>query len=177
MKARNGMFLIRENVILIQARLGPTVDRAQLLARLEKGWQVLRESYCGLSDSELMKPGVSGDWSVRDVLAHVTTWEEEALKHLPTIVKGGKPPQYRVTHGGIDAFNAYMTDQKRNLTLEQVRQQLEETHRQLIAYIESVSEDQFRHETPFRRRLRLDTYSHYREHARAIRTWQRRQAK
>jgi len=37
--------------------------------------------------------------------------------------------------------------------------------------IESVPEDQFRSETPFRHRLRLDTYSHYRKHADAIRKW------
>ena len=41
------------------------------------------ESYAGLSDSQLMEPGVSGAWSVRDILTHVTTWEEEALKYLP----------------------------------------------------------------------------------------------
>ena len=51
------------------------------------------ESYAGLSDVELMEPGVTGAWSVRDILAHVTTWEEEALKHLPLILKGGTPPR------------------------------------------------------------------------------------
>jgi hypothetical protein len=37
----------------------------------------------------MMEPGVTGAWSVRDTLAHVTSWEEEALKHLPLILKGG----------------------------------------------------------------------------------------
>jgi hypothetical protein len=34
-----------------------------------------------------------------------------------------------------------------------------------------VPEEQFARETRFRRRLRLDTYRHYLEHARAIREW------
>jgi hypothetical protein len=91
------------------------VDRGQLLARLEKAWRQFQESYAGLSDSQLLKPGVTGDWSVRDILAHVTTCEQEALKHLPTILKGGKPPRYSVAHGGINAFNRKMTEQKRSL--------------------------------------------------------------
>ena len=57
--------------------------RQQLLQRLEKAWVAFNESYAGLSDSQLMEPGVSGAWSVRDILTHVTTWEEEALKYLP----------------------------------------------------------------------------------------------
>jgi hypothetical protein len=35
---------------------------------------------------------VTGDWSVRDILAHMTTWEEETLGHLPIILAGGQPP-------------------------------------------------------------------------------------
>jgi hypothetical protein len=139
--------------------------------RLEKAWRIFHQSYAGLSDSQFTEPGVTGEWSVRDILAHVTTWEEEALKHLPTILKGEKPPRYSITHGGINAFNRTTTQQKRNLTLAEVRRQAEDTHRRLIDFIESVPEDQFRSETAFRHRLRLDTYSHYPKHADAIRKW------
>lgn len=152
---------------------GCTVDRGQLLRRLEKAWRDLQESYAGLTDIELVEPGVSGEWSVRDILAHVTSWEQEALKHLPTILKGDKPPRYSVTHGGIHAFNRTMTEQKSRLTLAEVRKDFAETHQRLIALIEGVPEEQFRTETPFRHRLRLDSYSHYPKHADAIRKWRK----
>jgi hypothetical protein len=147
------------------------VDRQQLLKRLAKAWEGFKESYSGLSDAQLMEPGVTGGWSVRDILAHVTTWEEEALKHLPLILEGGKPPRYSVRYGGIDAFNARMTEHKRSLSLSEVLGQLDETHRRLIEFIQSAPEDQFGRETRFRHRLRLDTYSHYPKHTRAIRRW------
>jgi hypothetical protein len=142
----------------------------KLLKRLDTAWAAFKESYAGLPDSRLMEPGVMGDWSVKDILAHVTTWEEEALKHLPLIIAGGRPPRY-VTYGGIDAFNARMTEQKRGLSLSEVRRQLDETHRRLLDFIESAPEDQLRRETRFRRRLRLDTYGHYPIHTEAIREW------
>jgi len=149
------------------------VDRRQLLRRLDAAWGAFEASYAGLSDAQLMKPGVTGDWSVRDILAHVSTWEEEALTHLPLILEGGTPPRYSVRYGGIDAFNARMTEQKASLSLAAVRRQLDETHRRLIDVVQRAPEDQLSRETRFRRRLRLDTYSHYPQHAEAIRQWRR----
>ena len=149
------------------------MDKQQLLKRLEKAWAAIKESYAGLSDSQMMEPCVMGNWSVKDILAHVTTWEEEALKYLPLIIIGGKPPRY-IQYGGIDAFNAQMTEQKRGLALSDILKQLDETHRRLLDYIRKVPEEHFTRETRFRHRLRLDTYSHYPLHAKAIREWRQR---
>ena len=101
-------------------------------------------------------------------------WEAEALKHLPLILEGGRPPRYAAAYGGIDAFNAQMTELKRGLSLAAVLRELEDTHRRLVAYLETVPEAQFSTETRFRRRLRLDTYRHYPLHASAIRAWRER---
>jgi hypothetical protein len=149
------------------------MERQQLLKRLEMAWTAIKESYAGLTDSQLTEPGVMGNWSVKDILAHVTTWEEEALKYLPLIINGEKPPRY-VQYGGLDAFNAQMTEQKRGLALSDVLRQLDETHHWLINYLQSVPEEHFTRETRFRHRLRLDTYSHYPLHARAIQQWRER---
>jgi len=147
------------------------MDRSQLLKRLDRAWEALKESYADLSDSELMKPGVTGGWSVKDIIAHVTWWEEEALTHLPVILAGGKPPRYSATYGGIDAFNARMAERKRNLPLSEVLRQRDGSHRRLVDFLQSAPEEQFIRETRFRHRLRLDTYSHYLKHAEAIRKW------
>jgi hypothetical protein len=147
------------------------MDRQQLLKQLDVKWMALKESYAGLSESQMTKPGVTGDWSVKEILAHVSVWEEEALKHLPLILKGGRPPRYSITYGGIDAFNALMMEQKRGLSLSDVLRQLDETHHRLIDYIQSAPEEQFTSDTRFRRRLRLDTYSHYPIHTKAIQEW------
>jgi hypothetical protein len=113
---------------------------------------------------------------VKDILAHVTTWEQEALTYLPLILRGGRPPRY-ATVGGIDAFNAQMTAQKRRLSLAEVRRQMDQTHRRLIELIRSTPPDQFTSETRARRRLRLDTYGHYPEHSQAIREWRQRRSR
>ncbi len=152
-------------------------DRVEkLLQRLDTAWTAFKESYAGLTDAQLLEPGVTGDWSVRDIIAHVTTWEEEALKHLPLIIAGGRPPRYSTAYGGIDAFNARTTEQKRGLSLAAVRRQQEDIHCLLVAFVRSASEDQFVRETRARRRLRLDAYGHYPLHTEAIREWRERQS-
>src|SRR5882672_5640041 len=105
------------------------MNTQKLLKRLDQAWREFRESYAGLSGSQLIAPGVTGNWSVKDILAHVTTWEEEALKHLPLILRGEKPPRYSIAYGGINAFNAQMTEQKKGLSLSEVLRQLEDAHR------------------------------------------------
>ena len=150
------------------------MNREQLLKQLDRRWLEFKETFAGLPDAQLMEPGVVEDWSVKDILGHVTSWEVEALKYLPLILKGGRPPRYSVQYGGIDAFNAKMTAQNRALSLAETLDRFEDTHRKLVSYVQTVPEDEFFTETRFRRRLRLDTYSHYPEHTRMILAWRAR---
>jgi hypothetical protein len=147
------------------------MSRAGLLSRLDARWQELVASYAGLSEPELLEPGVTGTWSVKDIIAHVTTWEAEALAHRPVILAGGKPPRYSVTHGGINAFNAQMTQRNREFPLAEALRRRDDTHRRLIELVRGLPEEALASDTRVRRRLRLDTYGHYPIHARAIRAW------
>ncbi len=147
------------------------MDRARTLRRLELEWEALKASYAGLTTAEMLEPGVEGQWSVRDLIAHITWWEEEALTHLPLVLSGGRPPRYSLTYGGIDAFNAKRMEEKRSLSLTDVIQQRDATHHRLTEYLRAAPLVELPSETRFRRRLRLDTYGHYRLHAEAIRAW------
>jgi len=147
------------------------MNKTQLITKIEHAWEDLKSSYANLSDVQMSEPGVIGNWSVKDTLAHVTTWEEECLKYLPFILQGGKPPRYKDLYGGIDAFNAKTTLHKREVSLTDILEHSEKVHQLMLNYLDGIPEEQFSHETRFRRRLRLDTYSHYPHHARLIRAW------
>jgi uncharacterized protein (TIGR03083 family) len=145
----------------------------RLLDRLEAAWAALGDAYTGVPDRQLVEPGVVEGWSVKDILAHVTTWEEEALRHLPLVIAGGTPPRY-AAQGGIDAFNARATEAGRRRSLAEVLRRRDETHARLLEFIRSQPEGTFGSRTRARRRLRLDTYGHYPEHTAAIRAWRER---
>ena len=147
------------------------MNRQQLLQRIDKAWTEFRDSYAGFSDSQMTDALVTSTWTAKDVISHVTWWEEEALKYLPLIAEGRRPPRYSVMYGGIDAFNALMTEERRCLSLREVLERSTRVHRELIGYLEGVPEKLFETDTRFRQRLRVDTYGHYRIHAKAIREW------
>lgn len=148
--------------------------KQQVLDKLEKAWTDFENSIAGLSDEQQEQPGVTENWSVKDLIAHVSWWEEEALKHLPHIRQGITPPRYKDAYGGLDAFNALMTEQRHAIPLVEVKKLHLDSHRRLVEYLQAAPDELFTTETRFRRRLRLDTYSHYPEHTRAIRDWRQR---
>jgi len=150
--------------------------KGRVLQRLQSAWDSLLDSYADLSEAELLEPGVTGAWSIRDIIAHVTWWEEEALTHLPVILAGSRPPRYSEQYGGIDAFNARKTEQTKGLSLTQVLQQRDHVHHRLIALVQNIRNDQLTGESRVRRRLRLDSYGHYPKHEQAIRSWREHRA-
>ena len=147
--------------------------RMRLAKRVDDAWTAFTHSYAGLSDAELLEPGVVGRWSVRDVIVHVTIWEEEALKHLPGILEGRRPPRYSVTYGGIDGFNALMIARRKDLPLEEIFRRQAAVHRRVVVLVERTPEKALVSGTRARNRLRLDTYGHYAVHTAAILRWRR----
>ena len=146
------------------------MNRERALNRIEQGWKAFLESFTDLTDNMLMESGAVGHWSVRDVLTHITSWEEEALKALPIILDGNPTPRYR-RYGGIDAFNALEQERKRQLSIDEVKQELMATHKHLLTFLAELPESAFSANRRFLKRLRLDTYNHYREHAVQITRW------
>ena len=148
-------------------------DLAAIIERIGASWDDLEASYAGMGEEEMLVPGVTGDWSARDILAHVAVWDALALSVLPGILETGAHVEL---DEHIDAYNARMTEEKRHLSLDEVRQDLQETHQRLLDYLGTVDADAFAANEAFRERLAADTWDHYPEHAAAIRAWRERRA-
>jgi len=147
----------------------PRADR--VLGQLDGAWRSFQDAYAGLTDEQMLIPGVTGEWSVRDLVAHVTWWDQESIDHLPVVLAGNHLPRYSQVYGGIDAFNALMTERKASLTLDEVRAEFTKTHDRLVAYLLSLDPEEWVGNTRFRHRLKMDTWSHYPIHEADIRRW------
>jgi hypothetical protein len=145
------------------------LNRDQLLARIDRQWRAFNQALAGLPDAVMLEEGVVEGWSAKDVIAHVATWDGEAMKALPLIMQGRRPPRY----GGVDNFNARQYESNARLSLPEARELLIVTHQRLLDLLATVPESWFATETRFRHRLRLDTWSHYPEHTEAILKWRK----
>lgn len=146
----------------------------RVLGQLEEAWNAFRAAWEDLDDETLLVPGVTGEWSIRDLIAHVTWWDEESIRHLPEVLEGVRPAKYSDLYGGIDAFNALMTERKSGLSLDQVRREFAGTHERLVAYLVGLDPERWVGDQRFRKRLKLDTWGHYPIHTEDIRRWQER---
>ena len=150
--------------------------RERLMVTMARNWDALLASIEGLTDEAMVRPGVVEQWSVKDILAHITTWEEEGLHHLPTVAQGRKPPTYASQYGSLDGFNALKFEENQRRSLDEVLARLDETHARLLAYLDTVPDELLHSKERFRNRLKWDSYSHYAMHANHIREWRERTA-
>ncbi|HYI25572.1 MAG TPA: DinB family protein, partial [Thermomicrobiales bacterium] len=97
--------------------------------RIDAAWADFLGSWSDLDDADLTTSGVTGDWSVKDILAHVTTWEESTMSLSQVQIEGREPPKWNADGPwDLDTFNARASAEKADFSLDEVRTQLAETH-------------------------------------------------
>ena len=80
-------------------------------------------------------------WKLKELLAHLSGWDEATIASLQTHIGGGEPltPAAR----GIDFYNAESVATREALTYEQVAQELEVTRERLKTILLAMPPDKF----------------------------------
>lgn len=115
---------------------------------LEEGNQALADLFGRLTDDQLEQPGTigGGDWSARDVMAHIEVWEALALQTLQEWRNATTPSiedVFAKGAEGVDELNAERVQAKRGLSLDEVRIQAADTHRELIEEISHMGDEEW----------------------------------
>jgi len=141
-------------------------ERGKLLAALE-----------GLSEGELTRAGAVGRWSVRDVLAHILAWEEEAVTRLDLLAADRPQDFARITNEEeLEAWNARAHERKAGLSLAEVMRRLEEVQGRILVGLDSLSTERLSTDegpVPVHNWLPECTYAHEQEHCADILAWRR----
>ena len=142
--------------------------RDQIVREIEISWSELKAVFALVKADRLEGPAVIGNWTVKDLLGHVATWEAEVMGNIERFMD----PQVGTMrpYPDVDGFNDRTVEGKRSLTLDSVTRDLDETHTKLLEFLAKLPDSAF-HQERVDWRLRLDTYEHYREHAKTLRDW------
>ena len=102
-------------------------DREGLVSHLERARSELLDSIRGLPEERLTETGAVGEWSVKDVLTHIVSWEEMALPDLARLARGDTPVLQGIDlyAANFDAVNAALMSLRRELPLDQVLRELD----------------------------------------------------
>lgn len=154
-----------------------SVDKARLQASLEDGWRELVAVVESVPESEMEVPGVVEEWSVKDLLGHITFWAEKGASDFD-LLAAGRADEIETPGGepGVDEWNKRESDARKGMSIEEVKRAWLESFEKAKAALERVPEDELDTEIAGWaqwKRFAGDTYVHYREHAEQIKAWQR----
>jgi len=123
------------------------MSKADFLDRLAADRSDTLSTLQGISSARMTAPRMIGDWSVKDVLGHISAWEREAVVAIAQILAGERPDLMDISD--FDAFNAEKVAVRRDWPLDDVLGELNESRRELWQAIEGLSEAQFEEATAF----------------------------
>src|SRR5205809_2245972 len=90
-----------------------------------------------VGEGRMLRPGVEGDWSVKDIIAHVNFWERMLVNSLQAALNNQTPPIVpELENQGTDEQNAWIYEQVKELPLRDVLAESREVYRQLLQTVQ-----------------------------------------
>src|SRR5438445_4343928 len=128
-----------------------------------------------LPEGESLRPRTQNRWSVKDVLAHRLSCDEETIRRFRLIGRGrGDRIHWFESVADIDRFNARSVARLRRLGLRPLLRRMEEVHADLVRWFERLPTQSLRdpsHAYPVVEWLPAPGWTHEREHVGEIRAW------
>ena len=137
---------------------------SEVVERVETSWAGLMDAIKGIPEARLSQPGAAGDWSVKDVLAHVAYWEGRAIGLIEREMSDEPAPSSGLD---VETINQNVYGERSDWTAAQVLDELYGTHDRFMAALRmfpDIDADI----------IEGDTFEHYDEHAADISRWRER---
>jgi hypothetical protein len=116
------------------------MNKEEILDQLDNSREQMLVLLQTLSDEALLQPGVMGDWSVADILVHLTAWESELVTALLQINKGKKPGRWLAANADVGAYNAGRYAENKGRDLDRVFADWHNVRLKLEEWLDSFSE-------------------------------------
>ncbi len=145
--------------------------KSELVQQIELRWAALAEVVKQLTPTQLTTP-LDGDWTGKDLMAHITAWEQRLLELLQ---RGRAHPSGFTMEGvedwDVDRLNEQYYEVNRARPQAEVNRDFYQVHEQLMAELALWPDDlthpqwsSWRGGSPLWQIIPGDTYEHYDEH-------------
>jgi hypothetical protein len=120
--------------------------RQEASAILARGDRLVHELLDGLPEDTLVESATigGGDWSAKDLVGHLTLWEEEALTTIEECRRGERPSIDAVfTDDGTDELNDREVERRAGTPLDEVRARAADVHERLLAELAAMTDQEW----------------------------------
>lgn len=152
--------------------------KKELLAELDNEWANIERICAGLGEADMVAPGMEGEWSVKDILCHLSAWEKYLLDRLGYVLTGQRPLYPPMSSwDDVHRFNAQVYAENKDRPLRSAIIEFRSLYRGVMTVLESLETEQlsqlYTYDFPddnltLLRLIRANTCEHYREHCLAI---------
>jgi len=149
---------------------------AEILRDERAKWNALLDQV-GLDRMDI--PGVEGEWSVKQLVAHLTWYEQAVVKGAQQAMNTGTFSRRRPDGVGLDEMNALIAEESRARPGSDALAEADAVFAQLLTLIAACSDAILNDprllglpdDMPPWMRVANNSYAHYREHEPALRAW------
>ena len=119
------------------------VKKSELLNLLQEKYQKWEAFLDQIGLTRMDQPGVNGDWSMKDIVAHLTGWNRWLVARLQAAQRGAPepPPPWPAHLQTEDEINAWIYQSNRGRSVREVLEETQQVYQQLLAVIEGLPED------------------------------------
>lgn len=119
-----------------------SASKARFLADLraeQAQWEALLHA---IGEEHMTQPGVAADWSVKDIVAHLTGWRQRTVGRLQAALRHepAPPPPWPPHLQSDDEINAWIYATNRDRPLADVLRESREVFQQLVGTLEAFPE-------------------------------------
>ena len=158
-------------------------SKQELIKVIEIEHRKLNDELGKLVDEQMEMPGACEKWSVKDILSHLADWEQRCLNWHQAGLRGEVPkiPDEHYNWRQLPALNHEIYLKYKDLSLAKVRKFFEDSFVEMMAMINSVSEEalftpgyyQWTGKGLLRDYVDANTASHYRWASKLIRKFRK----
>ncbi len=134
------------------------MNKQESLAKIEASHQQISAVIQQITPEQAEKPDILGYWSAKQILAHLIGWQSKAIE----VIEGVRDNVEVETPTDDDAFNAIEVAKREGESWDELKQEFEQTYRELVALVELLPDDIYEH--PNVGWLSGSTIFHYRLH-------------
>jgi hypothetical protein len=112
----------------------------ELAARIRADRQVWRDLVAEVGRDRMLEPGPMGDWTFKDMAAHLAAWRNARIPMIEAIGRGEPipPPPWPAELDDDDPINAWFRERDRDKPLDDVIADYDASFERLAAAIEAL---------------------------------------
>ncbi len=158
---------------------GRPMTGSRLAAILQEERKRWNELVAAVRPDRMEIAGVEGDWSVKDLIAHLTWYERAVVEGAQQILTTGAFTRRRRGDLSLDENNVQIAAASRARSVREVQDDAEKVFAQLLAVVNACP-DQILNDPKFLglpedlvpwMAIANNSYAHYREHEPALQAW------